>query len=109
MKCNLKITSYYDGENTTVEGIIEVNGKTHTIHCEGSASERGTHANIDGKDHWWCESKPPNSVKEIEEAVGEVIADCATQMEEYGYTSYNWIAIYIDGKVVQAVFDTSDD
>lgn len=61
----LKITSQYSGENTSVEGTLTVDGVEHTFDCESSASDRGTHATVDGETHWWCGQYKDNKEMEI--------------------------------------------
>lgn len=50
MKCNLWLQSWYDDENTSTSGTIDLDGQTITIDITGSASERGYSGTVNGQE-----------------------------------------------------------
>ena len=108
MKCELEISSAYCGENTSVNGTIEVKGKTHKIEVNGTASDRGATANIDGVEHWWCGSTEELE-KAVEKAVEKAFEDCENQVDEHGDVESNWTATYVNGTVTNVKFEENDE
>jgi len=77
----LKISSYHD--NSKMTGTLVVNGQEHTLDCQGSASERGTYAVIDGKTHWWCGEYNDNG--EMEELCEQIFSDAVDFVDRKGH------------------------
>lgn len=115
MKCDLKITSEFSGENSRVEGTIEHNGELLTLEATGSASERGTratitHENGSKEEQWWCGvGHPGTEGGELESVVDGIFEECYDKANEVGDVDDNWFAKYVDGKVVSLEFTTECD
>ncbi len=59
----VKITG--DSTSFSFAGTLVVDGEEHTFDCEGSEGERGTHATVDGKTHWWWGGHDDNGEMEM--------------------------------------------
>ena len=100
MKCDLKIWSRSSGENSGVDGEIEVDGVNYKIETEGSASDRGTHAKVNGQEQWWC-NEGNNAVENAVDEMFELAYDC---VNEKGDVDNDWNAHIIDGVVESIKF-----
>jgi len=112
MKCNLKISAAYSGENTGISGTIQIEypgGQTliHQLNCSGSASSRGTCAEIDGENHWWCgyEENKEGS-QQIEKAVVSLFESVWDEVEKRGDVEGMWEAHVVDGEIRSVVWES---
>ena len=106
---NLTISSMYSGENSSINGTIKVGETTHTIEATGSASDRGTHATIDGETYWWYGSDANKDNPKIEEAVEEWYLKCLQNCGVYGVDpDNNWTAKIENGEIV-SITETPDE
>jgi hypothetical protein len=115
VKCDLKISAAFCGENTSVHGTLEVEypgGQTltHKLECEGSASARGTYATIDGENHWWCgPDQNESGSQNIEEAVESLFEFVWNEVEKRGDAEGSWTAHVVDGEVVSVEWEPDED
>ncbi|MHA2163896.1 MAG: hypothetical protein ACXABF_15890 [Candidatus Thorarchaeota archaeon] len=114
MKCDLKISAAYSGESTGVVGTIQVKypgGQTLTdqLNCSGDASSRGTCAEIDGENHWWCgyEENECGSAN-IEEAVESLFYSVWNEVEKRGDADGMWEAHVVDGEIKSVVWEDDE-
>jgi len=99
------MSSAHCGENTSVNGTIEVEYSggqtlTHKLNCQGDASSRGTHAEVDGENHWWCgaEANECGSAN-IEEVVENLFEFVWNEVEKRGDAESNWEAHVVNGEI----------
>ena len=104
-KNNLKIWSRFSGENSGVDGEIEVEGVNYTIETEGSASDRGTHAKVNGQEQWWC-NEGNNAVENAVEEMFGLAYDC---VNEKGDVDDDWNVRIVNGIVESIEFVEEDD
>lgn len=103
IKCNLTINSWYSGENTYVDGTVTLNGKTHKITSEGSASDRGATATIDGKKSRWIGSE--DNKKELSRQIEEIVECVWPDWKDPAFEKFNvdndenWEATIVDGEI----------
>lgn len=115
MKCDLNIGAAFCGENSSVVGTIEVEypgGQklTHKLNCSGDASSRGTYAEIDGENHWWCGPEENDcGSQQIEEAVEDLYMSTWDEVERRGDVEGTWTAHVVDGEVVSVEWETDDE
>lgn len=125
MKCDLKISSFYGGENDHVEGTIEVGGIIYFVEISGDASSRGARAIVNGEERQWSgsDSESSGGPPELEEAIEWIMDDCLAQVGARGPQTLldedgevvtvdeedNWVAKYVDGKVVDVEWKLEDD
>lgn len=96
MKSDLKIRSRNGGESTFIKGTIQVDGVDYTIDTEAGASDRGTHAVVNGQDQWWS-SEGDNPVENAVDGLFELVYDSAS---DRGLVDGDWDAHVVDGAVV---------
>ena len=106
----VKITSFYSGENTSVEGVV--NGSV--VKISGDASSRGATAEIDGTDYWFCggDNGNPGFVDEIENAVDKMFMECWDACDRFDVDpELNWVATVKDGEIteIKQVEDEDDE
>lgn len=105
----LTITSMFGGENTTIEGTISVNGVDHSISASGSASDRGTHATVDGRTFWWWGSDMNTENPEIEEAADEAFSEAYEKARELGIEDDHWVAVIEGGEITVTEVQDEED
>lgn len=95
VKYDLTIKSWSGGENTEIEGTID----GHAVTVVGSASDRGTDAEIDGISEWWSGTYENDLELELESIFEDARNAVAAELGEDAAED-TWCVRITDGYVL---------